>query len=168
MLLNLLAERISVRDLPTIWGHSEACGLPATDVDHRTRAGRLPADQRMNATTRDHRGHAFPEWEQRLPSPLAGTGEVRQLSMAPAHAGIHRARARTFETPGRWGETPACGPVPPFRPYVRSIVERSAVEDVISLNEIHPKARIKTLADLGKTPQCTLSTPIVLPRRVVP
>jgi len=41
------------------------------------------------------------------------------------------------------GEAPALLTSPTIRPYVRSIVERFAA--VMSQNEVHPKARIKTV-----------------------
>jgi len=44
------------------------------------------------------------------------------------------------------GETPVLLTSPAIRPYVRSIIERfRAITVVMSQNEVHPKARIKTL-----------------------
>ena len=47
------------------------------------------------------------------------------------------------------GELPALLTTPPIRPYVRSIVERFRPSTaVLSQNEIHPKARIRTLGQV--------------------
>jgi flagellar biosynthesis protein FlhA len=47
------------------------------------------------------------------------------------------------------GENPVLMTSPTIRPYVRSIIERfRAQTQVISQNEIHPKARIKTVGQL--------------------
>lgn len=47
------------------------------------------------------------------------------------------------------GETPVLLTSPLIRPFVRSIVERFRPATVVmSQNEIHPKARIKTLGQI--------------------
>ena len=47
------------------------------------------------------------------------------------------------------GESPALLTSPAIRPYVRSIIERFRPATVImSQNEVHPKARIKTLGQI--------------------
>ena len=47
------------------------------------------------------------------------------------------------------GELPVLLTTPPIRPYVRSIVERFRPSTtVLSQNEIHPKARIRTLGQV--------------------
>jgi flagellar biosynthesis protein FlhA len=47
------------------------------------------------------------------------------------------------------GDTPVLLTSPAIRPYVRTIIERfRPITVVMSQNEIHPKARIKTLAQI--------------------
>jgi flagellar biosynthesis protein FlhA len=47
------------------------------------------------------------------------------------------------------GESPVLLTSPAIRPYVRSIIERFRPSTVVlSQNEIHPKAKIKTLGQL--------------------
>ncbi len=47
------------------------------------------------------------------------------------------------------GDTPVLLTSPGVRPYVRSIIERFRPSTVVmSQNEIHPKAKIKTLAQI--------------------
>jgi flagellar biosynthesis protein FlhA len=55
----------------------------------------------------------------------------------------------TFERHAMSGETPVLLTSPAIRPYVRSIVERfRPMTFVMSQNEIHPKARIRTLGQI--------------------
>ena len=54
-----------------------------------------------------------------------------------------------FEQHAMMGEMPVLLTSPGIRPYVRSIVERfRPATIVLSQNEIHPKAKIKTLAQI--------------------
>ena len=56
---------------------------------------------------------------------------------------------QSFERFAMMGETPALLTSPGIRPYVRSIVERFRPATVVlSQNEIHPKAMIKTLGQV--------------------
>ena len=56
---------------------------------------------------------------------------------------------QTFERHAMGGETPVLLTSPAIRPYVRSIIERFRPMTVImSQNEIHPKARIRTLGHI--------------------
>jgi flagellar biosynthesis protein FlhA len=56
---------------------------------------------------------------------------------------------QTFERQAMLGETPVLLTSPRIRPYVRSIVERFRPSTtVMSQNEIHPKAKIKTLGQI--------------------
>ena len=55
----------------------------------------------------------------------------------------------TFERAVLQGESPVLLTSPMVRPYIRSIVERFRGQTVvISQNEIHPKARLKTLGTI--------------------
>jgi flagellar biosynthesis protein FlhA len=56
---------------------------------------------------------------------------------------------QTFERHAMSGETPVLLTSPAIRPYVRSIIERfRPITAVMSQNEIHPKARIRTLGQI--------------------
>jgi flagellar biosynthesis protein FlhA len=55
----------------------------------------------------------------------------------------------TFERHAAMGEFPVLLTSPGLRPYVRSLIERfRPATPVLSQNEIHPKARIKTVGQL--------------------
>ena len=155
VLQNLLGERISIRDLPTILeGIAEACGHTrnVTMITEHVRA-RL-ARQISDGNTG---GQGFiplitlsPEWEQAFAESLVGTGEEKQISMAPSQLQDFIGRVRqTFERFAMQGETPILLTSPLVRPYVRSIIERfRPMTVVMSQSEIHPKARIKTLGQI--------------------
>jgi flagellar biosynthesis protein FlhA len=52
----------------------------------------------------------------------------------------------SFERAALAGESPVLLTSPPVRPYIRSIIERFRGQTVVmSQNEIHPKARLKTV-----------------------
>ncbi|WP_207477405.1 flagellar biosynthesis protein FlhA [Arenibaculum pallidiluteum] len=155
VLQNLLAERISVRDLPTILeGVSEACGFTRniTNITEHVR-GRL-ARQISDANTNEAGVIPLlplsPEWEQAFAEALVGESEERQLSMAPTQLQQFITTVRqTFERHAMMGETPVLLTSPGIRPYVRSIVERFRPATVVmSQNEIHSKARIRTLGQI--------------------
>jgi flagellar biosynthesis protein FlhA len=155
VLQNLLGERISIRDLPTILeGVAEACGHTrnVTMITEHVRA-RL-ARQISDANTGPQGFIPLitlsPEWEQAFAESLVGPGEEKQISMAPSQLQDFISRTRqTFERFAMQGETPILLTSPVVRPYVRSIVERfRPMTVVMSQSEIHPKARIKTLGQI--------------------
>ena len=54
-----------------------------------------------------------------------------------------------YEDFSKSGENPVLLTSPNIRPYMRSVIERFRPQTtVMSQNEIHPKARIKTLAQV--------------------
>ncbi len=155
VLQNLLAERVSIRDLPTILeGISEACGhtrnITAITEHVRSRLARQISESGTNDQGFIPLISLSPAWEQTFAEALTGQGEDLQLSMAPSKLqefiGLVR---QTFERQAMLGETPVLLTSPRIRPYVRSIIERFRPSTVvISQNEIHPKARIKTLGQI--------------------
>jgi len=151
-LQNLLEERISIRDLPTILeGISEACAqtrnINAITEHVRTRLARQISDANANPDGVINLITLSPEWEQSFAESLVGTGDEMQLSMAPSKLQEFIAAIRqTFERQAMMGETPVLLTSPAIRPYVRSIVERFRPSTVVmSQNEVHPKAKIKTV-----------------------
>lgn len=154
-LQNLLQERISIRDLPTILeGISEACiqsrniGLITEHV--RSRLARQISDANTDSDGVILMVTLSPEWEQTFVEALVGAGEEKQLSMAPSRLQEFISAVRqTFERHAMMGEMPILLTSPPIRPFVRSIVERFRPSTIImSQNEIHPKAKIKTVGQV--------------------
>jgi flagellar biosynthesis protein FlhA len=155
VLQNLLAERVSVRDLATILeGVSEACAFTRniTQItEHvRTRLARQISDSNTNESGFIPLITLSPEWEQAFAESIVGDGDDRQLSMAPSRLQQFITGVRqTFERYAMMGETPVLLTSPMIRPYVRSIIERFRPATVVmSQNEIHPKARIRTLGQI--------------------
>jgi flagellar biosynthesis protein FlhA len=155
VLQNLLGERVSIRDLPTILeGVSEACGHTRNVMlitEHvRARLARQISDSNTGPQGFIPLLTLSPEWEQAFAESLVGSGEEKQLSMAPSRLQDFIARVRqTFERFAMQGETPIMLTSPMVRPYVRSIIERfRPVTVVMSQSEIHPKAKIKTVGQI--------------------
>ncbi|MFN3700198.1 MAG: flagellar biosynthesis protein FlhA [Alphaproteobacteria bacterium] len=155
VLQNLLGERISIRDLPTILeGVAEATNYTkntAFITEHvRTRLARQLCDSNTNANGVVPLLTLSPEWEQAFAEALLGDGEDKQLAMPPSQlqefiAGIREA----YDEMSSIGEMPVLLTSPAIRPYVRSVVERFRPQTVVmSQNEIHPKARIKTFGQV--------------------
>ena len=155
ILQNLLAERISVRDLPTILeGISEACGHTRNVLmitEHvRTRLARQISDMNTSDAGYIPLIALSPEWEQAFAESLIGKGDDKQLSMPPSRLQEFISTLRgTFERQTMMGESPVLLSSPAIRPYVRSIVERfRPMTMVMSQNEVHPKVRIKTVGQV--------------------
>ena len=155
VLQNLLAERVSIRDLPTILeGISEACGQSrnvAMITEHvRSRLARQISNMSTNEQGYIPLVTLSPEWEQTFAESVVGTGEDRQLSLPPSRLQEFIAALRnTFERQAMMGETPVLLTSPAIRPFVRSIVERfRPMTVVMSQNEVHPKAQIKTVGQI--------------------
>jgi flagellar biosynthesis protein FlhA len=155
VLQNLLAERVSVRDLPTILeGISEAAGnsrnVNAITEHVRTRLGRQICDANANAAGVLALVTLSPEWESAFAESIIVNGEDRQLSMAPSRLQQFIATVRTtYDRLTATGENPVLLTSPSIRPYVRSIIERFRPTTVVmSQNEIYPRARIKTLGHI--------------------
>jgi flagellar biosynthesis protein FlhA len=155
VLQNLLQERISIRDLPTILeGVSEACAQSRNVMmitEHvRTRLARQISDTNTTGDGLIQLVSLSPEWEQTFAESIIGTGDERQLSMSPSNLQEFITGVRqTFERHAMMGEMPVLLTSPNIRPFVRSIVERfRPATAVMSQNEIHPRAKIKTVGQI--------------------
>ena len=155
VLQNLLNERVSIRDLPTILeGVAEACGYTRnvmTITEHvRARLARQISD--LNTTDDGYIPiiTLSPQWEQNFVESLVGDGDDRQLSMPPSRLQDFITNVRQiFDRQAVMGESPVLLTSPQIRPFVRSIVERFRPSTIVmSQNEIHPKAKIKTLGQV--------------------
>jgi flagellar biosynthesis protein FlhA len=155
VLQNLLNERLSIRDLPTILeGIFEACSythnLTAITEHVRTRLARQISDSHVSPAGYIPLITLSPEWEQTFAESLVGQGEERQLSLPPSKLQefINKIR-HTFERQAMAGENPVLLTSAGIRPYVRSIIERfRPMTAVMSQSEVHAKARIKTLGQI--------------------
>ena len=155
VLQNLLAERVSIRDMPTILeGISEACGHTRNVMmitEHvRSRLARQISDMHSNDEGVVSLITLSPQWEQAFVESLVGDTDDKQLSMQPSRLQefINGVR-NTFERQAMMGEMPVLLTSPTIRPFVRSVVERfRPMTVVMSQNEVHPKVKIKTVGNI--------------------
>jgi flagellar biosynthesis protein FlhA len=148
----LLRERVSIRDLPTILeGIAEAAPHTSSIVSLveqvRARIGRQICwanradDGTLPIVT------LSPDWEAAFGEALIGQGDDKQLALAPSKLQeFIRLTREAFDRAALAGENPVLLTSPLIRPYIRSIIERFRGQTVVmSQNEIHPKARLKTV-----------------------
>ncbi len=151
----LLRERVSIRDLPAILeGIGEAAPHTAS-VAMLVEQVRGRLARQLSYAYRGDDG-ALPivtlsaEWENAFSEALIGPGEEKQLALAPSRLqDFIRGVREVFERAALSGETPVLLTSPAIRPYVRSIIERFRGQTpVMSQNEVHPRARLKTLGTI--------------------
>lgn len=155
VLQNLVGERISIRDLPTILeGIAEACNFSrnvATITEHvRLRLSRqitfsnADKDSVLNIVT------LSPQWEQTISDAIVGDGESRQLALPPSQMQEFIFRCNeTYDRMAMMGEMPILVTTAYVRSFIRSILERVRPSVVImSQNEVHPKVKIRSLGQL--------------------
>ncbi|MCM2344345.1 MAG: FHIPEP family type III secretion protein, partial [Alphaproteobacteria bacterium] len=155
ILQNLVSERVSIRDLPSILeGISEAIAYtkhPLYVTEHvRSRLARQLCDANVGAGGFVPLATLSPDWEQAFADALIGDSEEKQLAMPPSQLqGFITAVREAYEKFGQMGEVPVMLTSPGLRPYVRSVIERFRPQTVVmSQNEIHPKAKIRTLGQI--------------------
>lgn len=155
VLQNLLAERVSIRDLPAILESISEATAYTQNITQITEHVRARLARQISHANVSHEGFIplvtlSPQWEHSFADALVGQGEERQLAMAPSKLQEFIAAVRnTFERLAMDGHMPVLLTSPAIRPYVRSIVERFRPTTVVmSQNEVHPKARLKTLAQI--------------------
>ncbi len=155
VLQSLLRERVSIRDLQAILeGLAEAA--PHTTsvtqlVEHvRSRLARQLCWQHQGGDGALPIVTLSPEWEAAFADSLIGAGEDKQLAMAPSKLQeFIRAVRDVFERAAMGGEAAVLLTGPQIRPYVRSIIERFRGQTVVmSQNEVHPRARLKTIGQV--------------------
>ena len=136
---------------PFLEGISEACGytrhVMAITEHVRTRLARQISSANASEEGVVSLVSLSPEWEQAFAESIVGDGEDKQLALAPSSIQDFIAKVRqTFEQLAMQGESPVLLTSPAIRPFVRSIVERFRPATVVlSQNEIHAKAKIRTL-----------------------
>jgi flagellar biosynthesis protein FlhA len=147
----LLAERVSIRDLPTILeGIHEACtgnarAIPAIVAVVRGRLARQICDSHADASGVVPLVTLSAEWEMAFAESLVGPPEERQLAMAPSRLSEFMRRFReVFDAHA--AESPVLLTSAAIRSPVRAVVERMRpATPVMSQAEISPRARIRTV-----------------------
>lgn len=152
----LLAERVSIRDLPTILeGVQEATAGGSRSIPGILAVVRARLARQLSEAARGPQGYVplialSPEWEMAFAESLAGPPEERQLAMAPSKLQEFMQRLRDcFDSAAAAGEAPVLVCSAAIRGHVRAIVERFRPSTtVLSQTEIHPRARIRTVGSL--------------------
>ncbi|WP_300542036.1 flagellar biosynthesis protein FlhA [Maricaulis sp.] len=156
VLQSLIRERVSIRDLPTILEGIAEASATTQHLDAIVEHVRTRLARQICHANKAHDGvlpvlAMGPQWEQAFMEALIGEGERRQLALAPSKLHDFVAAIRnSFETASTQGHVPVLLTSPMIRPYVRSLVERFRPQTVVmSQNEIHPSARLKTMGHVG-------------------
>ncbi|MCC5981699.1 MAG: flagellar biosynthesis protein FlhA [Oceanicaulis sp.] len=155
VLQNLLRERVSIRDLAgIIEGIAEASGA-TQNLDTITEHVRTRLARQLCFANRGPDGALpvlalSPQWEQAFAEAMIGDGERRQLALAPTRLRDFVTAVRDgFDRAGASGDVPVLLTSPAVRPYVRSLTERFRPNTIVmSQNEIHPTARLKTVGSV--------------------
>jgi flagellar biosynthesis protein FlhA len=151
----LLRERVSIRDLPTILEGIAEAAPHTSSITNLVEQVRARLGRQICWSNRSEDGSLpiitlSPDWEAAFSEALIGQGEDKQLALAPSKLqDFIKGVRETFERAALAGETPVLLTSPLVRPYIRSIVERFRGQTVVlSQNEVHPKARLKTLGTI--------------------
>jgi flagellar biosynthesis protein FlhA len=153
VLQSLLRERVSIRDLATIMeAISEATGMDAVSlIEHvRARLARQICFQNRSPDGSLPIVALSPKWEQAFSEAIVGERGDRQLALAPTqvHEFVNDVRV-ALDRAAQTGEIPVLLTSGSIRPYVRSLIERFRAQTmVMSQNEIHPKAKLRTLGSV--------------------
>lgn len=152
----LMSERVSIRNLPKIIeAVAEASGTTKnvqTIVEHV----RAQLSKQICQGLVDGQGYVpvvtlGQSWETELHNAISRNGDETNFIMSPQRVQDFvlavRKEIQQFAASDQW---PALLVAPDSRPYVRSILERvSPMTQVISHNEVHRKASLKTVATIG-------------------
>jgi flagellar biosynthesis protein FlhA len=151
----LLRERVSIRDLASIL---EGIGEAAPHTASITLLVEQVRARLARQLSFAHKGDdgalpivtLTPEWEDTFASALVGQGDEKQLALAPSRLqDFVRGVRETFERAALAGDSPVLLTSPAIRPYVRTIIERFRGQTpVMSQNEVHPRARLKTVGTI--------------------
>jgi flagellar biosynthesis protein FlhA len=155
VLQTLLAERVSIRDLPAVLeGIAEAVGHTKNAL-YITEHVRARLARQLCHANLSHAGYLplialSPHWEQAFSESIIGSGEERQLAMAPSQLQLFIQSVReAFDEASQKNEVPVLLTSPQIRPFVRSIIERFRAQSVVmSQNEIHASVRLRTLGQV--------------------
>jgi flagellar biosynthesis protein FlhA len=152
----LLAERISIRDMPTILeAVQEACAGNLKSVNPivahvRTRLSRQISDSLIGPGGYVAVVVLSSEWEDTLAGALVGPPEDRQLALGQEKLRVFLDRIRVVvDSAVNSGEKPALLTSMQIRYHVHSIIDRIRINvPVIAQAEIHRRARVKVVGTI--------------------
>ncbi|WP_254073281.1 flagellar biosynthesis protein FlhA [Acidisphaera sp. S103] len=152
----LLAERISIRDMPTILeAVQEACAGNLKSVSSivahvRTRLSRQISDSLIGLAGYVPVVVLSPEWEDTLAGSMVGPPDDRQLALGPEKLREFLDRIRVVvDGAVNAGEKPVLLTSMQVRYHVHSIVDRIRINvPVVAQAEIHRRARVKVVGTI--------------------
>lgn len=155
ILQNLVNERVSIRDLPTILeAVSEACHY-SRNVGTITEHVRLRLSRQITFSNLDESGilkiiTLSPKWDQTMAAALVADGDAKQLALPPTQVQefINDFR-KTFDRLGMIADTSVIVTTSSLRPFIRAIIERVRPATVVmSQNEIYSTAKIQNVIQI--------------------
>ncbi|TDK50199.1 flagellar biosynthesis protein FlhA [Antarcticimicrobium luteum] len=152
----LLSERVSIRNLPRIIEAVAEAAATTQNLRAIVEHVRSRLSKQICQSLVDGNGFVpvivlGAEWERELNNAVSPGADENAFLMSPARVQEFvlavRQQIQKFAAGDEW---PALLVTPDVRPYVRQILERvSPVTQVISHNEVHRKAALKTVATVG-------------------
>ncbi|KAF0674623.1 flagellar biosynthesis protein FlhA [Profundibacterium mesophilum] len=152
----LLAERVSIRNLPLIIEAIAEVGRNSSNVVKITEhVRRKLSNQICNALAGDSSFISVitmsPAWESEFIEAVRVSGDERNFVMSPQRVQEFVLQARKeIQRLAQEDEWPALLVSPEVRSFVRSMLERvSPLTQIVSHSEIHRKASLRTVATIG-------------------
>ena len=152
----LLAERVSIRNLPLIVESIAEIGHGTTNTVTLTEHVRKRLANQICKALTDQTGFVpvitlNAAWEKEFIEAVRINGDERNFLMSPQRVQefvlAARKQIQQFAAKDEW---PALMVAPEVRHFVRSMLERvSPMTSVISHNEVHRKAHLRTVATIG-------------------
>ncbi len=155
VLQSLIAERISIRDLPAILEAIAEAAPGGASVSQIAEHVRARLARQICGAIKAPDGAApivtlSQDWERAFAENIIGQGAERQLAMAPSKIQDFVAAAlRKLEDAAASGYAAALVTSAAARPFVRSVIERVRPQTmVLSQAEIHPHVRLRNLGSI--------------------
>ena len=152
----LLTERVSIRNLPLIVEAIAEAKRTSSNVVTITEHVRRRLSNQICKALSDEQGFIpvitlSPQWDQEFVENVRVNGDDRNLIMSPQRIQDFVLEARkTIQKHAAEDRWPAILVSPEARSFIRNMLERvSPMTQVISHNEIHRNANLRTLATIG-------------------
>jgi flagellar biosynthesis protein FlhA len=151
----LLAEKVSIRDLPSVLEAIAEAAPQSQNTSTLTEHVRARLARQICGALKSHDG-ATPivtlsaNWENEFADALMGEREDRQLAMAPSKLQeFVKSAMAALEQAAIAGHSAAIVTSAGVRPFVRSVIERVRPQTVVlSQNEIHPHTKLNNLGSI--------------------
>jgi len=152
----LLAERVSIRNLPRIIEAVAEASATTQNVQAVVEHVRMRLSQQICRSLTDPKGYISvitlsEEWDREMNAAVSHQNGEDNFIMSPQRVQefvlAARREIQTFSASDEW---PALLVAPAVRPYVRSVLERvSPTTPVLSHSQVHRKSMLRTVATVG-------------------